>query len=63
MHTSDILTIAQAIVPDRTSMIFDGASISYTRLSERANQLANALAGVGVKKGDRIALILSLIHI
>ena len=52
--------------PDDTATIFGGvasgelmdAELSYKELDDLANQLANALAGLGVKKGDRVALYL-----
>ena len=55
MNTSDFLTIAGAIVPDRTAMIFDDQRFSYMDLQDRVNRLANALSDMGVGKGDRVA--------
>ncbi len=57
MHTHDLLTIASAIVPDRTATVFDGVRQTYAELALRANRLANALASAGVRPGDRIAVI------
>jgi long-chain acyl-CoA synthetase len=44
--------------PDNTALLFYGRKISYTELDALANRFANALAGLGVKKGDRVALML-----
>jgi len=44
--------------PGRTAVAFYGRSISYRELREATDRLANALAGLGLKKGDRIALYL-----
>ena len=55
MNTTELLTIAEAIVPDRTAMIFDGREFSYAQISQRVNRLANALAELGVHPGDRVA--------
>jgi long-chain acyl-CoA synthetase len=44
--------------PGRTAVAFYGRSISYRELREAADRLANALAKLGLKKGDRIALYL-----
>ena len=57
MHTTEFLAISAAIVPDRTAIIFEGKRFSYNDLQNRTNRLANALADMEVKKGDRIATI------
>ena len=44
--------------PARTAVAFYGRSISYRELREATDRLANALAKLGLKKGDRIALYL-----
>ncbi|MFB0543887.1 MAG: AMP-binding protein, partial [Candidatus Bathyarchaeia archaeon] len=44
--------------PNRTAAIFYGNRISYASLGEATSKFANALLHLGVKKGDRIALIL-----
>jgi O-succinylbenzoate-CoA ligase len=35
-----------------------GRRFSYRELDARSNQIANALAGLGIRKGDRVALLL-----
>ncbi len=55
MNTTELLTIAEAIVPDRTAMIFDGREFTYQQISQRVNRMANALAELGVHPGDRVA--------
>ncbi len=57
MNTTDFLSIATAICPDKAAMIFEKKVLTYSQLSERVNRLANALAALGVKKGDRVALV------
>src|SRR5687767_6518823 len=44
--------------PGRTAVVFYGRSISYRELRDATDRLANALAKLGLKKGDRIALYL-----
>ena len=57
MNTMEFLAITSAICPDRTAIVFEGKRLSFIELSERANRLANALAGLGIKKGDRVAML------
>jgi long-chain acyl-CoA synthetase len=49
--------------PENTAIIFPGAlgdtyRLNYSKLNEQVNRLANALIDLGVKKGDRVALLL-----
>jgi long-chain acyl-CoA synthetase len=49
--------------PDSTAIIFPGAlgdayKMSYRQLNNDADRMANALAGMGVQKGDRVALLM-----
>ena len=57
MNTTEFLTITSAICPDRTAIVFEGKRLTFNELNERANRLANALAGLGIKKGDRVAIL------
>ncbi|MBM3941408.1 MAG: long-chain-fatty-acid--CoA ligase [SAR202 cluster bacterium] len=57
MNISEFLTIASAIVPDRTALIFDDQTTTFAQLKERVDRLANALADLGVGRGDRIAVM------
>ena len=57
MRTTEFLTIAGAIVPDRTAVVFDGAALTFAELQQRANRLANAMAGLGICRGDRVAVM------
>ncbi len=57
MNTTDFLTIASSIVPDRPAVIFEGKKLTFGQLNERSNRLAHALADFGVKKGDMVAIL------
>jgi long-chain acyl-CoA synthetase len=45
--------------PEKTAVIFQGQRISFRELDGLANSFANALTGLGVKKGDRVALYMT----
>ncbi|MBI3977404.1 MAG: long-chain fatty acid--CoA ligase [Chloroflexi bacterium] len=47
-----------ARVPDRTATIFMGARLTYRQLGAAADRFAAALQGLGVQKGDRVAVML-----
>ena len=57
MRTTEFLTIAGAIVPERTAVYFDGEAVSFEGLQQRANRMANAMAERGVGRGDRVAMM------
>ncbi|MEY9862088.1 amino acid adenylation domain-containing protein [Catenulispora sp. GAS73] len=44
--------------PDRPALSFAGATLTYAELDARANRLAHALIGAGVRPGDRVGLLL-----
>ena len=42
---------------DQTAFVFKGRRTSWSHLGDRVNRVANALIGLGINKGDRIALL------
>ena len=44
--------------PDHPAAIFRGARLSYARLERESDAFAAALADLGIKKGDRVAMVL-----
>ena len=42
---------------EKTALVMGDERVSFNRLDEDANRVANALIGLGVKKGDRVATI------
>jgi len=57
MNTTDFLNIAGAICPDRDLVVMKGNRLTYAQVNDRVNRLANGLAKLGVKNGDRIAML------
>lgn len=53
-----LLDSAARRFPGRTAIIFEGNRVTYRRLAEEANRFANALIRLGVRKGDRVMLIM-----
>lgn len=57
MNTIEFLDIATAICPDRAAITFEGKKYTFAELSKRVNRLTDALSRLGVKKGDRVAIL------
>jgi long-chain acyl-CoA synthetase len=55
---TQLLDDAAASWPRRTALAFLGSRTSYRDLQESVDTLATALAGLGVRKGDRVAVVL-----
>src|SRR5436190_11129699 len=43
---------------DKPALLFKGATVSYARLEAESDAFGAALAGMGVRTGDRVALLL-----
>jgi fatty-acyl-CoA synthase len=43
--------------PDKPALLFEGRPVTFAGLNARANRLANALLGLGLAPGDRVALL------
>jgi fatty-acyl-CoA synthase len=48
--------ISQA--PNKPALVFEGQTVTYRELGERVDRLARGLAGLGVRAGDKVAIIL-----
>ncbi|MBL7205904.1 MAG: AMP-binding protein [Desulfobacteraceae bacterium] len=42
--------------PNKTALVFQNQRFTFSDLNERVNRLVNGLSGLGVRKGDRIAI-------
>ena len=54
----NVLSQTVAKFPGHTALLFFGKRITYAELDGLVNRLSHALSGLGVKKGDRVALML-----
>ncbi|MCS7283337.1 MAG: long-chain fatty acid--CoA ligase [Anaerolineae bacterium] len=45
--------------PDHLAIIFKGGKLTYRQLNELTDRMAAALAKMGVKKGDRVAILMA----
>jgi long-chain acyl-CoA synthetase len=53
----DLLNRNAKTYPDKTALIFEDKRYTFKQVNQRVNSLVNALASMGVKKGDRVALL------
>ena len=58
MDLGRMLAQAAERVPEKTAIIFRDQATTYGEFNRRANQVANALIGLGVQPGDRVALLM-----
>ena len=58
MNLAQNLIRGRTFFPDRAAILFEGRSITYRELDESSNRLANALGGLGIERGDRVAIYL-----
>ncbi len=58
MNIGDGLTLNAINHPHKTALAYQGRSITYGDLNRRANRLANAVAAMGLGKGDTVAILL-----
>jgi long-chain acyl-CoA synthetase len=55
---SDLLQIAVEKQPNHTACVFMGARMDFEHLKQHVDKLAAALHGLGVRKGDRVAIMM-----
>ena len=59
MNLKKVLEVTAREVPQRTALVFGPQKISYRDLDTAANRVANTLIGLGVKKSDHVAILMS----
>ena len=59
MNLKQMLERAAKRYADKTAVVMDERRLSYAELDEASNRVANALVGMGIGQGDRVALLLT----
>ena len=59
MPLNTLLSRHSRYYPDKLAVVFEGQRLSFAEFNVRVNRLANALLGMGIRKGDKVATILS----
>jgi long-chain acyl-CoA synthetase len=59
MNLKQMLERAAKRYAGKTAVVMGGRRLSYAELDEASNKVANALVGMGITKGDRVALLLT----
>jgi acyl-CoA synthetase (AMP-forming)/AMP-acid ligase II len=57
VNTVNFLAIPATILPDHEIMVFEDLRQTYQQTISRVRRLAGALAGLGISKGDRMAVL------
>jgi long-chain acyl-CoA synthetase len=52
----ELLDLPAGAYPDKAALIFFGSEMSFYELRQESRRFANALAGLGIQKGDRVGL-------
>jgi len=57
MNLSMLLTKTARNLPDKTALIHGSKQLTYSQLNVRANRMANALGKLGIRPGDKVAIL------
>ena len=60
MNTIEFLQISAAVVPDREALVEVGGAgrrLNYAEMQEQVTRLANAIRGLGVEQGQKVAVM------
>jgi long-chain acyl-CoA synthetase len=57
VNLGDIPRLNARRYPRKPALVFAEARLTWTEVNERVNRLANALAGRGISRGDRVAIL------
>lgn len=57
MNIGRMLTRRALLNPEREGLVCEGVRRTFSQMNDRANQLANAMTAMGVKRGDRVGVL------
>ena len=58
MNIGHLLTLSANKFPDRPALLFEDKRFTYREFNQRANRFTNAVLGLGLKKGEKVAVLL-----
>jgi acyl-CoA synthetase (AMP-forming)/AMP-acid ligase II len=58
MNYSDSLRLHASFYPDRECAVCQERHVTFAQLNTRANKIANAVLGLGLKRGDKVSVLL-----
>jgi len=58
MNVGTLFTKSARTFPERLAIAYGDYQLTYKQANERINQLANALGGLGIEKGSKVAILL-----
>ena len=62
MNTANFLSIPSTMFPDQEILVFEGTRLTYGQELERVRRLASMLRDLGIKPGDRVAMLQTNSH-
>ncbi len=57
MKVGDIIRQTAARYPDKVGLVYEDQQYSWREVNNRVNRLAHGLLGLGLRKGDRVAIL------
>lgn len=58
MNVKHLIERAVKEYPDRLALVYKNTRRTFRDLNGRVNRLANAILGLGIRKGDRVGMLL-----
>jgi len=58
MNFSDSLRLQSAMNPEKPCVICEDRQMTFRQMNDRANRIANAVLGLGLKRGDAVSVLL-----